>query len=352
MEPQIKVDGGVSRFEHGDVLFGKLRPYLAKVARPTFSGVCSTELVVLRPREVLPEFLQYQLLTPAFINEVNSWTVGTKMPRLAPERLLAAEIVVPSIEDQRAIVRFLDERTAMIDALIDKKIQLLELLFEEVDGLVTSTLWPEQLPQGWTMTPLMRLTEPGRPIVYGIVLPGPNVPNGVLLVKGGDVSNNRLLPESLNRTTPEIEAPYARARLQGGDVVLTIRGRYGDSAIVPEVLAGANITQDIARISPAHGVSSAWLLRVIQSRPVVQRMINEALGAAVKGVNIRDVRRYQVPVPPLSEQVMLAERIDARLTDIRACRDSLLVAVERLREYRSSLITAAVTGRFDTGAAA
>ena len=65
--------------------------------------------------------------------------------------------------------------------------------------------------------------------MYGIVLPGPSVEEGVSILKGGDVKSDRLSPESLAKTTHEIEAPFARARLRSNDVVYAIRGSIGDA---------------------------------------------------------------------------------------------------------------------------
>jgi len=346
-QPVESTEGGVLRFRAGDVLFGKLRPYLAKVARPDFDGVCSTEFLVLRPQLVTGDYLRYALLNREFIAETNSWTFGTKMPRVSPGRAGGVHIFVPPVDEQQGIVRFLDEQTAKIDSLTGEKERLAATLAEEAQSFLAATLWPNELPRDWTMTPLMRVTKPNRPIMYGIVLPGPDVPEGVPLVKGGDVTNNRMHPDLLNRTAFDVERPYARARLQAGDVLLTIRGRYADAAVVPRSMVGANITQDIARVSPRDGIDSRWLLRVLQSRPIVDKMLNEAVGAAVKGVNIRDVKRYRVPLPPHPIQVALATEVDERLRAIEEARTALARTAKTLREYREAVIAAAVTGRID-----
>ena len=83
--------------------------------------------------------------------------------------------------------------------------------------------------------------------MYGIVLPGPNVDEGVMIVKGGDVKPKRLAPEILCKTTAEIEKGYARSRLRAGDLVIAIRGGIGDIEIVPPEIEGANLTQDAAK---------------------------------------------------------------------------------------------------------
>ena len=354
----LQVD--VFSLREGDVILTKDSERPDDIGVPAFvpsdlpGVICGYHLSVLRTCSDLlePKFLYWSLQSRQVQDYFTVSAQGITRFALGYGDLGDTPIPLPSVGDQRAIVRFLDQETARIDALIDKKNRLQVLLLEEARAYLTSMLWANPLPDGWSMTPLMRLTQPSRPIMYGIVLPGPNVPEGVPLVKGGDVSNNRMHPNLLNKTTLEIEAPYARARLSGGDVLLTIRGRYGDAALVPDVMSGANITQDIARIAPRPEIDSKWLLRVLQSQPIVRKMFNEALGAAVQGVNIRDVKRYQVPLPPPAEQGRLASEIDDRLTTIEEAANSLAQATARLREYRSALITAAVTGQIDVGRAA
>src|SRR5439155_10232049 len=108
--------------------------------------------------------------------------------------------------------------------------------------------WLGDIPAHWSVQKLHRITDPRRPIMYGIVLPGPNVDEGVYIVKGGNCEPGRLRPELLSRTTFEIESAYARSRLRNQDVVFAIRGGVGAAQLVPGELEGANLTQDAARI--------------------------------------------------------------------------------------------------------
>jgi type I restriction enzyme S subunit len=130
--PVEEVDGTVGVFSRGDILFSKLRPYLAKVVYATFDGVCSTEVLVFRPgKDVDGRYLFYRLLSDDFINLVNSLTYGAKMPRANPEQIGTISLALPPKIEQHAIVAFLDRETARIDALIAKKERLIELLEEK-----------------------------------------------------------------------------------------------------------------------------------------------------------------------------------------------------------------------------
>ena len=124
-------EGTVSLFEPNDVLFGKLRPYLAKVSLVDFSGACSTEALVLRPKtNQWPPFVRYVLSNGEFIDDVNSSTFGAKMPRASWEFIGSRTVPVPDLPTQKAIADFLDRETARIDQLIEKKQRMVEVLGE------------------------------------------------------------------------------------------------------------------------------------------------------------------------------------------------------------------------------
>jgi type I restriction enzyme S subunit len=249
---------------------------------------------------------------------------------------------------QRAIADFLDAETARIDALIAKKRRLIELLDERFGVLADRVVWDELIDG----VPLMRRTAPGRPIMYGIVLPGPDVPEGVPIVKGGDVAASRLDPVQLNRTTREIEMPYARARLARGDLVFAIRGGIGAVEVVPVALAGANITQDVARVAPADDIDSSWLKLALATSSVRRQVEARTTGATIKGLNIWELKRVLIPssdrrrqVEDLSNLAPVADR-QHRLTR------GLQTQIDLLIEHRQALITAAVTGELEIPGAA
>lgn len=207
--------------------------------------------------------------------------------------------------------------------------------------------WLGDVPVHWSVSPLMRLTARGRPIMYGIVLPGPNVEGGIPIVKGGDVRPHRLKLGLLNRTTPEIEAPYARARLRHNDVVYAIRGGIGDAELVPAELENANITQDAARVSPAPEIQPMWLLFALKSSPVFAQLEQGAVGATIRGINIFDLKRARIPVPPPSERVQIANHLVEITNEIDLIVEKSRRSIELMCEHRAALISAAVTGKID-----
>ncbi len=294
---------------------------------------------------------------------LDSATKDSAIPGLDREDAYAQYVCLCLETEQRAITAFLDRETARIDALVTKKERLIALLQEKRTALITRTVtkgldpnvplkdsgveWLGEIPAPWQAKRLWHLTPSGRRIMYGIVLPGPNVDDGVPIVKGGDVAPNRLRLEGLNRTTRDIEAGYVRSRLRGGDLVYAIRGSIGEVAMVPDELEGANLTQDAARIAYTAATEGHWLLYALKSVAVFAQLEAGALGATISGINIRDLKRVSVPVPPRLEQGAIVAFLDRETAKIDAMVAKVRQAIDRLKELRTALIAAAVTGKID-----
>jgi len=138
---EAQFDSQVKRFRAGDVLFGKLRPYLAKVVRPKQSGVCVGEFFVLRARLVVaPHYLEVVLRSAPAIDFVNSSTYGAKMPRADWTFVGAMRFPLPPLPEQNAIVEYLDTRTTKIDAAIAATRSEIELLREYRTRLIADVV--------------------------------------------------------------------------------------------------------------------------------------------------------------------------------------------------------------------
>jgi type I restriction enzyme S subunit len=211
---------------------------------------------------------------------------------------------------------------------------------------------PNRSDEGhWDLKRLWHLTPSDRRIMYGIVLPGPSVEDGIPIVKGGDVNSDRLRLERLSRTSREIESGHVRSRLRGGDLVFAIRGSIGEVAMVPEELEAANLTQDAARVAYIPALHGPWLLYALKSSSVFAQLDAGALGATIRGINIRDLKRVSLPIPPRQEQEGIAAFLDTKTAQIDVLVAKVRNAIERLKELRTSLISAAVTGKIDVGRA-
>lgn len=130
-------DGTVNKFKKNMILFGKLRPYLAKVVNAPFDGVCSTELLVFKTsKSLVSKYLFYFMLSNRFIEQVNSSTYGVKMPRANPDFINSLHITLPNSIDQQEIVDYLDSKITNINYTISKIKENIILLEEYKTSLI------------------------------------------------------------------------------------------------------------------------------------------------------------------------------------------------------------------------
>ena len=356
------------RLKHGQVIITKDSEGWQDIGVPALvtedmpEVLCGYHLSVFEPGPELDgSFLAWLCRAEPLNNQFKLAANGVTRFGLGQYPMKNAFIALPPLDRQRRIARFLDEKAGRIDGLIKKKRAILDRLAEKRQGLITRAVtkglnpdapmkpsgidWLGDIPAHWDIQRLDRLTEPRRPIRYGIVLPGPHVDDGVPIIKGGDVRPGRMKLDRLSRTTQEIDAVHARSRLRAGDIVYSIRGSFGDVELLPPELDSINLTQDAARIAPIDEVDRGWLLLTLKSDAVVMQLAAGAIGATIKGINIRDLRRAILPLPPRAEQVALRLSLNSRVAETNRLEDLIRNSRRLLEEYRATLITAGVTGQ-------
>jgi type I restriction enzyme S subunit len=282
------------------------------------------------------------------------------MPRTSWARLGEYRLSVPSPAAQRAVADFLDRETARIDALTAAKCSAIELSHERWRAQLASSMYPQAMAnavlegralgsteEGWTVQKLLWLTDRRVPIAYGILKPGEHVDGGVPYLGAGDVRPGRMDLAELPRTSTAIAKDYPRTRLTPGDLVYAIRGSFGAVEEVPDELSGANLSRDVARISPGQAVNSRWLMYALKTELAQEQFRRSEVGATITGVNIEDLRNVRLIVPNLDQQVRTVRTLDKARDE----NEELIAAQKRhidlLRERRQALISSAVTGRLE-----
>lgn len=141
IKTETEFDGEGIAFNIGDILFGKLRPYLAKVYLAEFSGEAVGDFHVMRPRDsVVGRFAQYQMLNREFISIVDGSTFGAKMPRASWDFVGGMMVTTPPESEQESIATYLDNQAAKIDTLINKAKRSIELAKEHRTALISAAV--------------------------------------------------------------------------------------------------------------------------------------------------------------------------------------------------------------------
>ncbi|MGI8923366.1 MAG: restriction endonuclease subunit S [Fimbriimonadales bacterium] len=207
---------------------------------------------------------------------------------------------------------------------------------------------PLGLPESWGLTDFRNAVDPSRPITYGILKPGPNVVEGIPYVRVADFPGDKLVLGGIKKTSREIEAAFARARLRSDDVLLSIRGTVGRVCVVPVELEGGNITQDTARLSLQTFLLRDYVVLYLKSAPVQDRMDRAQKGVAVRGINIGDVRALQLAVPPWEEQLEIVRRVESLLALAGSIESRLAEATTQVGRTSQAILAKAFRGELAT----
>ena len=362
VEDPKPADAEGRRFYKDNVLFNKLRPYLAKVYHAAFDGVSSGELLCLRPsRTVEPRFLFYVAASKGFIDTVDAETFGAKMPRADWEIVGHQPLPLPSLDTQRRIARFLDEKTARIDGLIEKKRALLDRLAEKRQALITRAVtqglnpaapmkpsgidWLGDIPAHWETGNLRRFAKmrtghtPSRSIPE--YWDDCTIPWFTL----ADVWQLRdgtwwYLEETAEKISEIGLANSAAELLPTGTVVFSRTASIGYSGIMPQPMA---TTQDFWNWICGPKLTPEYLILVF--RTMTQKFEESTSGSTHKTIYQGIAASLEICVPPVDEQRAISGHVFDKTSAIDAVVGKILRSMRKLGEYRSALITAAVTGK-------
>lgn len=363
-DDEASPDGVVSHFEPGDVLFGKLRPYLAKVHLARYRGVCSTEALVLRPsEEVLSTYLRYFLVAPVTIENINSSTYGSKMPRASWEFIGNQLQPLPPLNKQKRIVVFLDRKTAEIDTLIAKERRLLDLLAEKRAALITRAVtkglnpdapmkdsgieWLGEIPAHWVVSRVKFLATVGNGSTPSRENPeywvGGDYPwlNSSVVNKKSVVAAEQFVTDLALREChlPIIEPPA---------ILVGITGQGKTRGMATKLAIQATINQHIAFVKPDLSLFDVNYLHALFVRAYVYLRSESDGGGSTKGaITCNQISNLSVPLPPNCEQKNIARMLRQEQANLDRVETKIGEAIARLEEYRSALITNAVTGQIN-----
>ena len=349
-------------FEAGDVLFGKLRPYLAKVFLADRPGIASTEFLALQGVRVEAGFLRYCFVSEPFIGAVVAATYGAKMPRANWEDIGNLPQVVPPRQEQRAIADFLDRETAKIDALIAAQERLIALLDEKRQATITHAVtkgldpnapmkesgveWLGKVPAQWNIRPLRYVAR------FTAGAGFPDAEQGLAseelpFFKVKDLSSGVTtgkLYETDNTISRNTACRLHAKIFPEGTIVFA---KIGAALLLNRFrIVGCNccIDNNMMGMQCIPRVITPWFARMVMSLLDMRLLVNPG---AVPSLSEGNLSSLKVAIPPLDEQRTIEEQLDYVLAKISHLRNRSETVIERLRERRTALITAAVTGQID-----
>ena len=309
-----------------------------------------------------PAFYWYCFRSTFVRNQLNLIsTTTTGLANLNASTIGDLIVPVPKVEEQRLIADYLDVQTAKIDTLIEKQEQLIELLAERRQAVISHAVtkgldpnvtmtesgyeWVGQTPAHWRASPFVRLTT-GR-VDYRGATPRKTT-EGVQLITARNVKKGFIDREASREYVAEED--YAVVMSRGipeiGDVLLTMEAPLGNVAIVNDVdvaFAQRIIKFRLDRTKLLPGFAN-YLLNGFQFQ---QQLLSKATGSTALGLKASKLIELLVSTPPLAEQKQIIEHLDHETSRIDALSSKAGEMIDILKERRQALISAAVTGKID-----
>ena len=358
--------------KHGDIIISTVRTYLRAIGlieEPPENLVVSTGFAVLRPNsEVYYKFLWRLAQSSEFVDAVVSHSEGVGYPAINPNRLADLPVWLPPLPEQRAIAAFLDRETARINALIAKKERLIELLQEKRAAIISHAVtkgldptmpikdsgveWLGEIPEHWEVK---RMKFCLNSVEQGWSPTCENRPAeldewGVLKV--GCVNGVKFNPDE-NKALPAESQPIPELEIKQGDVLVSranTRELLGSASVVTKVRPHLLLCDKLYRlyILPKT-VNPIYLVLAMGSSIIRFQLERDATGASNSMQNISQgtILNLAIPLPDMLEQHAIVAHLNIETAQIDALISRIRDGIEKLKEYSTALISAAVTGKID-----
>ena len=337
------------QFRKDDVLFGKLRPYLAKYWLADRPGTAQGDIHVYRPTlRTDPRFLAYIVGSDYFTGLADTSSTGSKMPRVEWPKVAQFRVPFPPRRTQRAIADYLDRETAEIDAMTADLDKMEALLTERRATTVRSTMDRAaefgRIPLGYVAQTVSGATPSTSIAKYW----ADSSESGIHWVSIGDMSSVPVVLETQKYVSTE-GRKAARLKVAGPGTVLF--AMYGATlGAVSRLGVDACWNQAILGVFPHESRLSPEFL---ESALVALKPSLEALhrGNTQNNLNAEQVKRLPIPLPPLEVQEAISQELTEKTAEIDAMLADITELRDLLAERRAALIAAAVTGQIDIPAA-
>jgi len=346
---------------------GKTKGMVAQLGIPT---TCNQSMAALIPdHRFAPRYLYYWLA--ANYQNIRNLAGGEARDGLNLEMLGSIPCPVPPVGEQQTIVRFLDAKTAQIDALVAKKRLLIDKLKEKRNALIARTvnrglppeaakaaglepnpemknanqLWIGEVPSHWSVKPLKFVAK----IKTGFAFSSDDfTADGVPVLRIGDISRDGDVDLSDAKYLPvECLGSHASVNVRNGDILMAMTGATIGKAARYQLNSPALLNQRVCAFRALSAFHQGYLWFILNSDFYVRYVSLIAFGGAQPNISDSQLLDCCVPVPPPIEQVAIFSFLEVETGKLENLISHANVAIDRLTEYRQALITSAVTGKID-----
>ncbi|CAI3100191.1 Type-1 restriction enzyme EcoKI specificity protein [Acinetobacter oleivorans] len=336
------------------------------VRQKDLPAVYASYLIRFRFKEnVEAEYLKFFFKSSYFLNSLVANIHGGVNQNIHAEDIKSTFLALPPIEEQKEIANFLNAKIEKVNILIAKQEILLEKLAEQRVALISHAVtkglnpdvemkesantWLGKIPQTWVLKPTKYFlsyvgsgkTPKGGAEVY--------IDEGIIMIRSQNVYDDRLRLEDVVHITDEADQGQINTRVHEDDVLLNITGAsLGRVSIVPKGIPLANVNQHVCILRPIQDLILPEFLHLIMQSHYAKSLIkSEENGTSREGLTFEQIKAMIFALPSLDEQKEICEYIKAELGIINNSKNACNNLIDKLKEYRSTLITQVVTGKID-----
>lgn len=362
------IDSSKFLVNEGDVLFSKLNPRkqtITTVSKHDHRVVASTEFVVLRPVLNDQSFINYlfhsQELNSFACARVESATKSHQ--RINPSIISKLKFFAASPEDRRKIANFLDQETQKIDNIIAKQQNLIELLKEKRQAVISHAVtkginqnvkmkdsgveWLGETPEHWSISQIVHCAFVTKLTGFEYTnLWRPSEDGEIIALRGYNIKERELDLAKVERISYNLSKKLKRSKLYKGDIVFPCTGTIGNAALIKHD-DKFHINQNIAKICFDSTVMPDFAIYWLTSTFTRDLIDKNNMSGMQPVVLIGDIRKLPIPRLPIDEQVMITNYLDQKMDQFNKLIDRVECATKLLQERKTALISAAVTGKID-----
>lgn len=309
------------------------------------------------------KFAHYFFSSDSYWSWLKSVFIQSTIQNVSAEKYSDIVVPIPTLPEQQTIAKFLDYKTAQIDSLIEKKEQLLKFLEEKRIALITNAVtgripslregkkgwadsgipWLGEIPKHWKVKKLKYVTKCNVDSLNESTEPD-------YLFQYVDISSVDYLKGIKEKTEVTFENAPSRARrkVQTGDTIIsTVRTYLKAIALIEKDASSTIASTGFAVIHPLDSLNNKFAYYFIQSIGFVETVSAFSKGVSYPAIDSTELITIPIVVPPLREQENIVTCLDKEFLQIDQLSAKVTEAIEKLKEYRTSLITSAVTGKID-----
>lgn len=323
-------------------------------------GLCS---IIPNPNVLIPNFAWYALHVSR--TELISLATGSIYDAVSVNEVENVFLILPKLEEQRAISDFLNRETARIDELIAKKQRLIDLLQEKRTALISQAVtkglnpnapmkasgidWLGEIPSKWIVCKLGFISTAIQTGPFGSQLHSHEyVDDEIPVINPTNLINGKIVPDPKATVNKEVYERLKRHELKNGDIVFGRRGEMGRCSLVSEKESGWLCGTGSLLVRPKQPiVKPSYLTAFLSTTGVSDFLSLRSVGSTMENLNSKILGSIPVCLPSIEEQ----EQIDCFIQIESGKHENLVQKIQNaisvLIEYRSSLFSAAVTGKID-----